>query len=39
MAMKMNAAEKANDSIIRAFNKQIENAYRKLGYNHTVTQN
>lgn len=39
MAMKMNAAEKANDSIIRAFNKQIENAYRKLGYKHTVTQN
>ena len=39
MAMKMNAAEKANDSIIRAFNKQIENAYRKLGFNHTVTQN
>lgn len=39
MAMKMTAAEKANDSIIRAFNKQIENAYRKLGYNHTVTQN
>ena len=39
MAMKMSAAEKSNDSIIRAFNKQIENAYRKLGYNHTVTQN
>ena len=39
MAMKMTAVEKANDSIIRAFNKQIENAYRKLGYNHTVTQN
>lgn len=39
MAMKMTVAEKANDSIIRAFNKQIENAYRKLGYNHTVTQN
>lgn len=39
MAMKMTPAEKANDSIIRAFNKQIENAYRKLGYNHTVTQN
>lgn len=37
--MKMTPAEKANDSIIRAFNKQIENAYRKLGYNHTVTQN
>lgn len=39
MAMKLNAAEKANDSIIRAFNKQIENAYRNLGYNNTVTQN
>lgn len=39
MAMKMSTAEKSNDSIIRAFNKQIENAYRKLGYNHTVTQN
>lgn len=39
MAMKLNAAEKANDSVIRAFNKQIENAYRNLGYNNTVTQN
>lgn len=39
MAMKLNPAEKANDSVIRAFNKQIENAYRNLGYNHTVTQN
>ncbi len=39
MAMKLNAVEKANDSTIRAFNKQIENAFRKLGYNHTVTQN
>lgn len=37
--MKMTPAEKANDSIIRAFNKQIENAYRKLGYNNAVTQN
>lgn len=39
MSMKLNAAEKANDSVIRAFNKQIENAYRNLGYNNTVTQN
>lgn len=39
MAMKLNTAEKANDSIIRAFNKQIENAYRNLGYNNTITQN
>lgn len=39
MAMKLNAAEKANDSVIRAFNKQIENAYRNLGYNNTTTQN
>lgn len=39
MAMKMNAAEKANDSTIRAFNAQIEKAFRTLGYNHTVTQN
>lgn len=39
MAMKLNPAEKANDSIIRAYNKQIENAYRNLGYNNTVTQN
>lgn len=39
MAMKLNTAEKANDSVIRAFNKQIENAYRNLGYNNTITQN
>lgn len=39
MAMKLNTTEKANDSIIRAFNKQIENAYRNLGYNNTITQN
>lgn len=39
MAMKLNDVEKRNDSIIRTFNKQIENAYRKLGVNHTVTQN
>ena len=39
MAMKMNAAEKANDSTIRAFNAQIEKAYKTLGANNTVTQN
>lgn len=39
MAMKLNSMEKTNDSIIRAYNKQIENAYRKLGYNHTITRN
>lgn len=37
--MKMNAAEKANDSTIRAFNAQIEKAYKILGANNTVTQN
>ena len=35
----MNAAEKANDSTIRAFNAQIEKAYKTLGANNTVTQN
>lgn len=39
MAMKLNPSEKAVDSIIRAYNAQIEKAYRTLGYNHTVTQN
>ena len=39
MAMKMNAAEKAADSTIRAFNAQIEKAYKTLGANNTVTQN
>ena len=39
MAMKMNAAEKANDSAIRAFNAQIEKAYKTLGANNTVTLN
>ena len=39
MAMKLNAKEKANDSIIRAYNKQIERAYKELGYHNTVTQN
>lgn len=39
MAMKMNAAEKANDSTIRAFNAQIEKAFKTLGANNTVTQN
>ena len=39
MAMKMNAVEKQNDSIIRAYNSQIEKAVKQLGYGHTVTQN
>lgn len=39
MAMKLNAAEKQADSIIRSFNRQIERAYKELGYNHTTTQN
>lgn len=39
MAMKLNTIEKSNDSIIRAYNKQIEQSVRKLGINHTVTQN
>ena len=39
MAMKMNAVEKQNDSIIRAYNSQIEKAVKQLGYGHTITQN
>lgn len=39
MAMKLSATEKANDSIIRAYNKQIEQSVRRLGINHTITQN
>lgn len=39
MAMKMNAVEKQNDSIIRAYNSQIEKAVKQFGYGHTVTQN
>ena len=39
MAMKMNAVEKQNDSIIRAYNSQIEKSVKQLGYGHTVTQN
>lgn len=39
MAMKLNPREKLTDSTIRAFNKQIENAFKKLGVEHTVTQN
>ena len=39
MAMKMTAVEKQNDSIIRAYNSQIEKAVKQLGYGHTVTQN
>lgn len=39
MAMKMTAVEKQNDSIIRAYNSQIEKSVKQLGYGHTVTQN
>ena len=39
MAMKMTAIEKQNDSIIRAYNSQIEKSVKQLGYYHTVTQN
>ena len=39
MAMKMTAVEKQNDSIIRAYNSQIEKSVKQLGYYHTVTQN
>ena len=39
MAMKMTATEKQNDSIIRAYNSQIEKSVKQLGYGHTVTQN
>lgn len=37
--MKLNAVEKANDSIIRQYNKQIEKSVRQLGFNNTITQN
>lgn len=39
MATKLTSAQKAVDSAIRAYNKQIEKAYKELGYNHTVTRN
>lgn len=39
MASKLTSAQKSADSAIRAYNKQIEKAYRELGYNHTVTRN
>lgn len=39
MAMKLTNAEKAVDSAIRAYNRQIEKAYNELGYDHTVTRN
>lgn len=37
--MKLTDAQKQADSAIRAFNKQLEQAYTKLGYDHTVTRN
>lgn len=39
MAMKLTPAQKATDSFIRQYNKQIERAYRELGANNTVTRN
>lgn len=39
MAMKLNDVEKANDNILRQYNKQIEKSVRQLGLNHTTTQN
>lgn len=39
MAMKLNASEKQADNFIRSLNKQIEKAYKDLGYNHPVTRN
>lgn len=39
MAMKLTDAQKATDNAIRSYNKQIEQAYQKLGYNHPVTRN
>lgn len=39
MAMKLNAKEKANDSALRAYNAQIEKAFKTLGANHTTTRN
>lgn len=39
MAMKLDATEKAIDSAIRAYNKQLEQAFAKLGYDHTITRN
>lgn len=39
MASKLTDAQKIADNAIRAFNKQIESAYRNLGYNHQVTRN
>lgn len=37
--MKLSAVEKANDNIIRQYNKQIEKSVRQLGFNNTITQN
>lgn len=39
MAMKLSTVEKANDSILRQYNSQIEKSVRQLGLNHTTTQN
>lgn len=39
MAMKLTPAEKANDSVLRAYNAQIEKAFKQLGASHTTTRN
>lgn len=37
--MKLNETEKAIDSAIRAYNRQLEKAFNELGYDHTITRN
>lgn len=39
MAMKLTDAQKAVDSAIRSYNRQLEKAYNELGYDHTITRN
>lgn len=37
--MAYSAEQKSADNVIRSLNRQIEKAYRELGYNHNVTRN
>lgn len=37
--MAYTAEQKSADNVIRSLNRQIEKAYRELGYNHNVTRN
>lgn len=37
--MSYTAEQKSADNVIRSLNRQIEKAYRELGYNHNVTRN